>query len=77
MSGSRCWPCMGAEGGVGRAGALAAHGGQRRGGRAGALHLGVAAPRWDSGEGRPWEPKEGMGEPERSIAGSPGRKGHR
>ncbi|KAG2622745.1 hypothetical protein PVAP13_3KG070646 [Panicum virgatum] len=44
-SGSCCRLCMGAGGGVGRAGALVAHGGQRRGGRAGALHLGVAVPR--------------------------------
>ena len=43
-SGSCCRPCMGAGGGVGRAGALAAHGGQRRGGCAGALHLGFAVP---------------------------------
>ncbi|KAG2559704.1 hypothetical protein PVAP13_8KG130201 [Panicum virgatum] len=43
-SGSCCRLCMGAGGGVRRAGALAAHGGQRRGGCAGALHLGFAVP---------------------------------
>jgi len=30
---------------------------------------------WDSSEGRPCEPEEGRGEPERSIAGSPGPDG--
>ena len=30
---------------------------------------------WDSSEGRPCEPEEGRGEPERSIVGSPGPDG--